>query len=356
MSTISTRAQLDGILRQALMHGASDIHLKVGSVPAMRINGDMVGMEMPILTREYAQSLLFPLLHGRLISIFNETGNADFSYEIQGVSRFRVNYLQQYYGMGAVFRVIPEELPTVEKLGIPDVIKKIALFRRGLVVMTGATGSGKSTTLAAMLNHINDCKRAHIITIEDPIEFVHPSRMCLIDQREVGRHTHSFADALRSAIRESPDIILVGELRDLETISLAIKAAETGVLVLGTLHTNSAAKAVDRMIDVFPSREQEQVRAMISLSVKAIIAQQLLKTADGKGRVAALEILISTPALGNLIREGKVSHISSIIQTGRSEGMQSMDHALIDLVRAGKITPELALARAHQEEMVKRNL
>jgi twitching motility protein PilT len=322
----------------------------------MRVNGDMIGIALPVLTQKRAEELLFPIIDDCRRAVFAETGNVDFSFEIPQDSRYRVNYLMQYNGMGAVFRAIPQKIPTLESLRLPEVMKKIAMFRRGLVIMTGATGSGKSTTLAAMINYVNERRRAHIITIEDPVEFVYPSNLCLIDQREVGAQARSFAEALRAALRESPDIILVGELRDLETISLAIRAAEMGVLVLGTLHTNSAAKAVDRMIDVFPPREQEQVRSMLSQSLRAVIAQQLLKTADGRGRVAAIEVLIASAGLGNLIREGRVSQIASLIQTGKSEGMQSMDLALIELARSGMIRKEAALERSCDSEMVGRHL
>ncbi|MDQ7826456.1 MAG: type IV pilus twitching motility protein PilT [Candidatus Eremiobacteraeota bacterium] len=347
---------LQALLRHACASKASDVHLEVGSVPRIRINGDMIRLNMPVLTQKQAEAYLMPLMDERLSSLLSETGNADFSYSVKGAACYRVNFLMQHYGLGAVFRVIPQAIPSFEELGLPGIIRNIALCRRGFILMTGATGSGKSTTLAAMIQYVNERRRAHIITIEDPVEFVYRSELCLIDQREIGRHATSFASAIRAALRESPDIILVGELRDYETISLAIKAAEMGVLVMGTLHTNNASKAVDRMIDAFPPREQDQVRTMLSQSLKAVIAQMLLKTADGKGRVPAVEILIAAAGLPNLIREGRASNITSFIQTGRGEGMQTMDHALIELARAGKIKPELALERAYDQEMVSRHI
>jgi twitching motility protein PilT len=289
-----------------------------------------------------------------MLETFEITGNLDFSLEIKDLARFRGNFLKQYYGMGAVFRVIPTKVPSIDDMKMPPILKKIALFKRGLVIVTGPTGSGKSTTMAAMINHINQNRNAHIITIEDPLEFTHHNNQCIIDHREIGANAVSFEDAIRSAIREDPDVILVGEMRDLETISLAIKAAEMGILVLGTLHTNSASKTIDRIIDVFPAKEQEQIRAMLSESIKAVIAQQLLKSKDGKGRIAALEVLISSPALSNIIREGKTTLIDGLIQTGKNDGMQTMDDTLAIYVKDGKVKLEDALERMHDTSVLKR--
>src|SRR6185369_13365187 len=275
----------------------------------------------------------------------------DMAYELpDGAARFRVNVLWQFRGMGAVMRIIPTKILTMEQLGLPQVVRKIAEMRRGMVLVTGPTGSGKSTTLAAMIDYINDTRDAHIITIEDPLEFVHPNKRSLISQREVKSHTKSFASALKMAAREDPDIVLVGEMRDLETIRLALAAAELGVLVFGTLHTNSAPKTIDRIIDAFPADEQPQVRVMLSDSLKAVVSQQLLKTADGSGRCAANEILIATAALSNLIRENKIGMINSLIQTGSSLGMQTMDQALLKYVKEGKITAQAAFEKAIEKE------
>jgi twitching motility protein PilT len=337
---------LDDLLRKCLDISASDIHLETGSPPIFRIRGDMVYSDAPLLTQEKMEEMCFPLLNESQLRAFDEAGNLDFAYEIKELARFRVNMLKQYHGLGAVFRIIPEKIPSMEDLKLPEVLKKICMFSRGIVIVTGPTGSGKSTTLAAMINYINQNRKSHIITIEDPIEFTHKSKNCLIDHREVGSHTKSFAEALRASLREDPNIILVGEMRDFETISMAITAAEMGSLVFGTLHTNSAAKTIDRIIDVFPAKQQEQVKSQVSQALRAIIAQQLMKNADGKGRVAAIEVLLCNTSVSNLIREGKTGQIPSFMQMGATEGMQTMDSALISLVKSGTITAEAALSRA----------
>jgi twitching motility protein PilT len=326
--------------------GASDLHISAGMPPLVRLHGEMTPLELPALSREEIHSLIYDIMIDSQKKAFEERKELDFAVELVGVSRFRVNAFVQRRGDGAVFRVIPSTVKTLQDLNLPPVLGELCMRERGLILVTGPTGSGKSTTLAAMVDHVNRKRRAHIITIEDPIEFVHESKNCLINQREVGPHTHSFANALRSALREDPDIILVGELRDLETTQLAITAAETGHIVFGTLHTNSASKTVDRIIDIFPSGQQAQVRTMFSESIVGIISQTLVRTADGRGRVAALEILVGVPALRNLIREDKTAQIMSVIQTGGQHGMQSLDQCLKDLVMAGKITREEAVRKS----------
>lgn len=337
---------MDDLFRAMVRLDASDIHLAVGNPPMFRIRGDIHRSNLPELTQQQAEAMLLPLIDSEHRDTFEATGNVDFAHEVPGVARYRGNFLLQHNGMGAVFRTIPSKIPTVEQLNLPPVLKTIAESRRGLVIVTGPTGSGKSTTLAAMINHINETRPAHIITIEDPVEFTHTSKRCLIDHREVGAHATSFADALRAALREDPDIVLVGEMRDLETIALAITAAETGVLVFGTLHTNSAVKTVDRIIDVFPAKQQEQIRSMLAESLRSVVAQQLLKTADGKGRCASIEVLIATFGLGSMIREGKTNLIATVIQTGKELGMQTMEMDLIRLVKEGKVTPRDAYEKA----------
>ena len=313
--------------------GASDLHISSGEPPMLRINGDMQKIDVPALSREEVHSLLYDILNDQQRKVFEEHHEIDFSMALKDIARFRVNAFVQARGESAVFRTIPTKILTFQDLGLPKTLEDIARNEKGLVLVTGPTGSGKSTTLAAMIDLINNELKGHIITIEDPIEFVHPSKQCLISQRELGPHTHSFANALRAALREDPDIILVGEMRDLETIQLALTAAETGHLVFGTLHTSSAPKTVDRVIDVFPPEQQGQIRAMFSESIQAVVTQTLLKRRDGKGRVAALEIMIGTPAVRNLIREAKISQIPSIIQTSQKFGMQSMDQSLKELVQ-----------------------
>jgi twitching motility protein PilT len=343
---------IDGLLRQMIDKGASDLHMVVGRPPLFRWRGDLVEAEMPALTPESSERIISDILSDAQKQTIREKLDLDFAYELpDGAARFRANVLWQHRGMGAVLRIIPSKILTIEQLNLPPVVRKIADMPRGLVLVTGPTGSGKSTSLAAMIDYINSTREAHIITIEDPLEFVHPNKKCLITQREVKTHTKTFASGLKMAAREDPDIILVGEMRDLETIRLALNAAELGILVFGTLHTNSAAKTIDRIIDAFPADEQPQVRVMLADSLKAVIAQQLLKTADGKGRCAANEVLVNTSALANLIREGKIGMINSLIQTGGNLGMQSMDQALQKYVTEGKITVHAAYEKAIDKEI-----
>jgi twitching motility protein PilT len=332
------------LLTFAHREGASDVHLSSGEAARLRIHGDMKRLEQPPLTEEQVHDMVFDIMSDLMRKVFQETHEADFSFELGNIARFRVNVFRHRRGEGAVFRLIPSKVMTVEELGLPLILKDICQREKGLVLVTGPTGSGKSTTLAAMVDFINETEQGHILTIEDPIEFVHFSKKCLINQRELGPHTLSFANALRAALREDPDFILVGEMRDLETIQLAITAAETGHLVFATLHTSSAPKTVDRIIDVFPAAQQEQIRIMFSESIQAVITQTLLKKRAG-GRIAALEILMGTPAVRNLIREGKVHQIPSVMQTGQKFGMQTLDMALIDLVYRNLVTPEEAQAR-----------
>ncbi|MEW6775851.1 MAG: type IV pilus twitching motility protein PilT [Bdellovibrionota bacterium] len=348
-------AAIDALLQQMIEKGASDLHMVVGRPPLLRLRGELVPIDQPALTPEANEALLFEFLTEDQKKRIRENLDLDCAYELSGgQARFRVNILWQKRGVGGVLRIIPTKILTVDQLGLPPIVRKISEYRRGLVLVTGPTGSGKSTTLAAMIDYINDIREAHIITIEDPLEFVHPNKKCLITQREVGSHTHSFANALKMAAREDPDIVLVGEMRDLETIRLALSAAELGILVFGTLHTNSAAKTIDRIIDAFPADEQGQVRVMLADSLKAVVAQQLLKTADGKGRCAANEILISNTSLGNLIREGKIAMINSMIQAGKSQGMQTMDQHLLSLIEQGKITPLAAYEKAIDKDIFRK--
>ncbi len=332
-------AALEELFRVAKQHNASDLHLASGSSPYLRIHGDMVRLNYKNVPAEVCQRLIFEILTERQKELFKESLELDFSYLAQGVGRFRVNVFMQRNGIGAVFRLIPEEVQTITGLGLPeDKLLDLIDVSEGLVLVTGPTGSGKSTTLAAIIDTINATRRAHIITIEDPIEYVHKNKQSLINQREVSSHTHSFSNALRAALREDPDIILVGEMRDLETISLAITAAETGHLVFATLHTNSAVKTADRIVDVFPEKQQAQIRAMLSESLRGIVAQALLPREDGKGRVAVAEILVNVPAVANLIREGKGYQIASAMQTGRAQGMLTFESSINELIRTGLIT------------------
>lgn len=320
--------------------GASDLHLVAGSQPILRVHGDMERVKYKELGNDELKSILYEIAPEDKIKVFEETGDIDFAYEIPNLARYRANYFQQKWGIGAVFREIPSEILTVEQLGLPTVLNKLSMLHKGMVLVTGPTGSGKSTTLAAMIDFINTNKKSHIITIEDPVEFVHKNKNCIINHREVGIHTQGFKSALRGALREDPDIILVGEMRDLETIELALEAASTGHLVFGTLHTQSAAKTIDRVIDVFPAHQQAQIRTTLSESLKGVVAQNLFKRVDKKGRIAVLEILVVTPAVSNMIREGKTFQIPSAIQTGKKFGMQSLDDAILDALNARKITAE----------------
>jgi twitching motility protein PilT len=337
---------LTALLTFAKDQDASDLHISAGMPPLLRIRGEMVRLEMPPLARDETHAAIYDILNDTQKRIFEERRDTDFALEIPGVSRFRANILQQLRGPGAVFRVVPTKVKTLDELGMPKVLKDLAQREKGLVLVTGPTGSGKSTTLAAMVDYVNENQRGHILTIEDPIEFVHQSKKCLVNQREVGPHTDSFANALRAALREDPDVILVGELRDLETTQLAITAAETGHLVFATLHTNSASKTVDRIIDIFPAGQQAQIRTMLSESIEGVVAQTLLPTKDAKGRVAVLEVLVAVPALRNLIREDKTAQILSVIQTGGQHGMQSLDQSLRDLVMHGKLSRDEAMKRS----------
>lgn len=336
---MAENTELIKILNTAVKYGASDVYISTGTKPALRINGDLVQInEHPVLSKTMAESYIGSTLTERQKAHFAEHLDLDFALEIAGVSRFRVNVFMQHKGIAAVFRVIPENVKTVDDLNLPTQIKKISEMKQGIVLVTGPTGSGKSTTLAAILEEINRLHQYNIITIEDPIEFIHKNQQSFIQQREVGTHTNTFATALRAALRESTDVILLGELRDHETISLALTAAETGHLVLGTLHTSGAAKSVDRIIDIFPSGQQNQIRAQLAQSLRAVVWQQLLKTADGKGRVAALEILFANNAVENLIRKGKTYQIQSVLETGINEGMQTMSRSIESLADQGFIT------------------
>jgi twitching motility protein PilT len=322
---------------------ASDLHISAGEQPMARIYGEMRRIEVPLLSREDVHVMLYDILNDQQRKNFEEHHELDFSIELKNIARFRVNAFRQARGEAIVFRVIPSKILTLEELGLPKVLREVCKTERGLVLVTGPTGSGKSTTLASMIDVINNVLKGHIITIEDPIEFVHESKNCLINQRELGAHTLAFANALRSALREDPDIILVGEMRDLETISLALTAAETGHLVFSTLHTSGAPKTVDRVIDVFPAEQQEQIRAQFAESIEAIISQVLLKRRDGRGLVPALEIMIGTPAVRNLIRENKVAQLPSAIQTGQKFGMISLDQSLKELVSRSIVEKEQCL-------------
>ena len=338
------------LLAFAVKNKASDLHLSAGVPPMIRVDGDMKRINMPQLTHKEVHSMVYDIMNDKQRKAFEEFYETDFSFEIPKLARFRVNAFNQNRGAAAVFRSIPSVVLTLDDLNAPKIFKDIAMQPRGLVLVTGPTGSGKSTTLAAMINYVNDNRPDHIITIEDPIEFVHESKRCLINQREVHRDTLCFSEALRSALREDPDVILVGEMRDLETIRLALTGAETRHLVFGTLHTSSAAKTIDRVVDVFPAAEKEMVRAMLSESLRAVISQTLMKRIGG-GRIAAHEIMIGTPAIRNLIREGKIAQMYSAIQTGQAAGMQTLDQCLKELLQKGLITKEEARFKAqHKEE------
>jgi twitching motility protein PilT len=349
-------AKIDAFFRLMNAQGASDLHLASGNLPALRIKGTLERVNYHILDNEELQELLFEITPEDKRKQFEESGDLDFAYELPGVGRLRANYFRQSHGVSAVFRQIPSEILTIEQLGLPSIVKRFAMLPKGLVLVTGPTGSGKSTTLASIVDYANKHRRDHIVTIEDPIEFEHRSRNCIINHREVHRHTRSFTAALRGALREDPDVILVGELRDLETISLALEAAATGHLVLATLHTQSASKTVHRMIEVFPSEQQEAVRSLMADTLKGVMSQTLLKRQDGKGRIAAIEILVGTPAVASLIREDKTYQLPTVMQTGRKYGMIYMDDALEELVQGRQIAAEAAFEHAEEKERFVRYL
>jgi twitching motility protein PilT len=350
MGSAGETMDITQLLTFAVKEGASDVHLSSGEPPMLRINGDIKRLDHAALSRDEVHNMSFDVMSDLHRRLFQEKMDIDFSFELGDIARFRVNVFVQRKGEGAVFRAIPTKIVTLDELGMPPILKEICKKERGLVLCTGPTGSGKSTTLAAMVDYINENWDCHILTVEDPIEFVHSPKKALINQREVGPHTHSFAAALRSSLREDPDVILVGEMRDLETISLALTAAETGHLVFGTLHTSSAPKTVDRIIDAFPAGQQNQVRAMFSESLELIITQSLCKKKGG-GRVAATEILVGVTAVRNLIREGKIHQIPSAMQTGQKVGMQTLDMSLQDLVARGLITKEEAASKSSNPQL-----
>ena len=342
-------AQIDAFFKLMNDQGASDLHLISGQQPVLRIQGELERVKYKPLDNDGLKGMLYEIAPEEKVKVFEETGDVDFAYEIPGLARYRANFFEQKYGVGAVFREIPSSVLTCEQLGLPSIVRRLATLPRGLVLVTGPTGSGKSTTLAAIIDEANKTRKDHILTVEDPIEFVHKSEKAIVNHREVGLHTRSFAAALRGALREDPDIILVGEMRDLETIGLAIEASATGHLVFGTLHTTSAAKTVDRIIEVFPVSQQEQIRNTLADGLRAVVAQTLFKRTDKKGRVAALEIMIANPAVRNLIREGKTFQIPSMIQTGKKYGMQSLDDAILEHLEKKRISPDDAYNKANDK-------
>lgn len=343
-------AQIDQFLKVLVEQGGSDLHLTVGSVPVMRVHGHLQRIKFRELSQTDMEALVYEIMEEDWRISFVEDMDYDFAYEIEGLARFRANVFWQRKGLGIVMRTIPEKIMSADDLGLPEAVRRLCMLTKGLVLVTGPTGSGKSTTLAAMVDLINDSRSDHILTIEDPIEFVHPNKKSLVNQREIRTNTKSFANALRAALREDPDVILVGEMRDRETIELGITAAETGHLVFGTLHTNSAPKTVDRIIDVFPAEEQEQIRSMLAESLKGVIAQVLLRHKNGKSRMAAMEIMVGTSAIGNLIRENKIHQIPSIIQTGKKDGMQLLDQHVLEFLMQQMITPEEAYMKANNKQ------
>jgi len=342
-------AKIDAFFKLMNEQGASDLHLTSGQPPALRVRGEIERVKFKVLDSDDLRGMLYEIAPEQKIKIFEENGDIDFGYEIPGLARYRANFFMQRNGVAAVFREIPSAIMTADQLGLPPVVSKLATLPRGLVLVTGPTGSGKSTTLAAIVDVANRQRKDHIITVEDPIEFVHQSQGCIVNHREVGVHTNSFSTALRGALREDPDVILVGEMRDLETISLAVEAASTGHLVFSTLHTSSAYKSVDRVIEVFPSQEQPLIRSTLADGLRAVIAQTLFKRIDRKGRVAALEILIANPAVRNLIREGKTHQIPSMIQTGKKYGMILLDDSIMDLFKKGIISADEAYAKSNEK-------
>ena len=347
---------INQMLSYALEVGASDLHLSVGSIPMVRIHGEMKKLQLPILTLDSMTSIKNDILNSNQKKMFDDRLEIDFSTSLKDKGRFRVNFFNQINGMSAVFRAIPSEIKSCQELGIPPIMNQLALKEKGLVLLTGPTGSGKSTTLAAMIDHVNENKTKHIITIEDPVEYFHNSKNCMLNQRELGQSTHSFANAIKSALREDPDVILVGEMRDLETIQLALTAAETGHLVLSTLHTSSAVKTIDRIIDVFPAGQKEHIRSMLSESLLAVIAQKLLQNKNKDGRVPACEIMIANSAIRNLIREDKIYQIPSLIQGGSQEGMQTLDQDLQRLLHQGLIDRSEAIKIAENAEVFEKGV
>lgn len=340
-------AKIDKYFKYLIEHGGSDLHLTEGYPPKLRVHGGVSAIpDEPVLDKETIHDLLSEIADPRSFELYLQGGDLDFAYEMDEESRFRCNYLKQQFGLGAVFRLIPTEIMTLEQLGIPEVVKKFADIRAGLVLVTGPTGSGKSTTLAAIMDYINTNYNRHIITVEEPIEFVHKNKQCVITQREVPTNCASFADGLRASLREDAEIVLVGEMRDLETISLALTSAETGMLVFGTLHTNNAVKTIDRLIDVFPSDQQAQVRTMLSASIRGVVAQLLMKRCDQPGRVAVNEIMFATPAVSAIIREGKTQKLTDVITQGAEHGMQFMDDSIWSKLQAGMVTPQEAYLKA----------
>ncbi len=343
--------EISELLAFAVKNKASDLHLSAGLPPMIRVHGDIRRINLPDMNHQTVHDMVYDIMNDGQRKVYEEAWEVDFSFEVPTLARFRVNAFNQNRGAGAVFRTIPSKVLTLEELNAPKIFKEIANQPRGIVLVTGPTGSGKSTTLAAMVDYVNENEYGHILTVEDPIEFVHQSKKCVVNQREVSTHTMSFSNALRSALREDPDVILVGEMRDLETIRLALTAAETGHLVFGTLHTSSAAKTIDRIVDVFPAAEKEMVRSMLSESIRAVISQTLLKTKDGTGRVAAHEIMVGTPAIRNLIRENKIAQMYSSIQTGQNVGMQTLDQCLQDMVKRNLVSVGEARTKAANKDM-----
>jgi len=338
------------LLEFVIKNKASDLHLCAGLPPMIRVHGEIRRLAVPALEHKDVHGMAYDIMNDSQRRVYEETLECDFAFEVPKLSRFRVNALVERRGASAVFRVVPSKVPTLAELGAPEIFKAFSMHARGIVLVTGPTGSGKSTTLAAMVNHRNETDLGHILTIEDPIEFVHESKKSLVRQRELGPHTLSFANALRASLREDPDVILVGELRDLETIRLALTAAETGHLVFGTLHTSSAAKTIDRLIDVFPPAEKESVRAMLSESLQAVVTQTLLRNKAGDGRVAAHEIMVANPAIRNLIRESKVAQMYATMEAGRQDGMQTLDQCLKDLVKRNLVNVAEARAAAARKD------
>jgi twitching motility protein PilT len=349
-------AQIDQFLKVLVEQGGSDLHLSTGSPPVIRVHGHMQRVKFRDLTPKDMEALVYEIMEEDWRARFLDTLDFDFAYEIEELARFRVNVFWQRKGLAAVLRTIPSKILTAKQLGLPDAILKFTMLTKGLVLVTGPTGSGKSTTLAAMVDHINETRADHILTVEDPIEFVHPNKKCLVNQREIGTNTKSFANALRAALREDPDVILVGEMRDRETIELGITAAETGHLVFGTLHTNSAPKTVDRIIDVFPADQQDQIRAMLAESLKGVVSQVLLRKKGGKGRAAAQEIMVGTSAISNLIRENKIHQIPSMIQTGKKDGMQLLDQHILEFLMSDQVDPEEAYMKANNKSAFRQYL